>query len=245
MDLQESLEAHSTDLRDDETKPLMLGLIDCYRFSQECLTRAFHSLDTRITVHGFHSVDDYLEERQVNLSLIIYYSHATNASDSTLTEALLKLREGFPDTPIIVLSDAEDDHQRKTIRTALNSGAHGFIPTRTTGMHIALAAIRLIKAGGTFAPLDLLLTNRPDHAPSPLAPAAPNGLTSRQISVLAHLQEGKANKVIARELGMSESTVKVHVRDIMRRMGAANRTEVAYKAHNKSSQSHMSNPSDG
>jgi DNA-binding NarL/FixJ family response regulator len=44
------------------------------------------------------------------------------------------------------------------------------------------------------------------------------------------LQQGKANKIIAYELGMSESTVKVHVRNIMRKMGATNRTQVAYKA---------------
>jgi DNA-binding NarL/FixJ family response regulator len=48
--------------------------------------------------------------------------------------------------------------------------------------------------------------------------------------VLSHLKQGKANKTIAHELGMSESTVKVHVRNIMRTMGATNRTEAACKA---------------
>ncbi len=48
--------------------------------------------------------------------------------------------------------------------------------------------------------------------------------------VFRHLKQGKANKIIAHELGMSESTVKVHVRNIMRKMGATNRTQAAYKA---------------
>jgi DNA-binding NarL/FixJ family response regulator len=55
-------------------------------------------------------------------------------------------------------------------------------------------------------------------------------LTSRQINVLARLRQGKANKIIAHELQMSESTVKVHVRNIMRKMGATNRTQAVYNA---------------
>lgn len=54
-----------------------------------------------------------------------------------------------------------------------------------------------------------------------------NGLTRRQVEVLAHLRHGSPNKVIARELGVTEGTVKVHVRQIMRRLGAANRTQAA------------------
>ena len=48
--------------------------------------------------------------------------------------------------------------------------------------------------------------------------------------MLAHLNRGRANKTIAYELGMSESTVKVHVRNIMRKMNATNRTQAVYKA---------------
>jgi DNA-binding NarL/FixJ family response regulator len=85
-------------------------------------------------------------------------------------------------------------------------------------------------AGGIFAPLDLLLTNSTDRVTT-MPVAGRNGrLTSRQMAVLSHLQQGKANKIIAHELSMSESTVKVHVRNIMRKMGATNRTEAAYKA---------------
>ena len=53
--------------------------------------------------------------------------------------------------------------------------------------------------------------------------------TTRQTSVAKALRQGKANKIIAYELNMCESTVKVHVRHIMKKLGATNRTEVAYK----------------
>ncbi len=54
-----------------------------------------------------------------------------------------------------------------------------------------------------------------------------NGLTQRQHAVLKLLQQGQSNKRIARELRMCESTVKVHVRQIMRKLGACNRTQAA------------------
>jgi DNA-binding NarL/FixJ family response regulator len=54
-------------------------------------------------------------------------------------------------------------------------------------------------------------------------------LTARQTSVANALRQGKANKIIAYELNMCESTVKVHIRSIMKKLHATNRTEVAYK----------------
>lgn len=53
--------------------------------------------------------------------------------------------------------------------------------------------------------------------------------TARQSAVAEGLRRGKANKIIAYELNLCESTVKVHIRNIMKKLGATNRTEVAYK----------------
>jgi DNA-binding NarL/FixJ family response regulator len=65
----------------------------------------------------------------------------------------------------------------------------------------------------------------------PAAPkASPPQLTERQESVLEYLCQGDPNKVIGRKLGMTETTVKVHVREIMRKLGVANRTQVALAA---------------
>lgn len=209
---------------------MTIALIDCYRFSQECLKKAFESIHPRLSIVPFITVQECVGEARGDLDLIIYYSHASDVSEAGTVHNVSAVRQAFPSVPLIVLSDAEDAQQPKTIRSALKSGAHGFIPTRTTGIPIALAAIRFVKAGGTFAPLDLLLTNRPDRTTAMPDAARQSRLTSRQMAVLSHLQQGKANKIIAYELGMSESTVKVHVRNIMRKMGATNRTQAAYKA---------------
>jgi DNA-binding NarL/FixJ family response regulator len=217
-------------LAEAETGALTIGLIDCNRFSRECLITAIESLDPRLTILPFASVQCCVAERQSSLDLIIYYSRINDVSDEMIVPNVATIRQVFPDVRLIVLSDAEDAQQPKTIRSMLKSGAHGFIPAQTTGIQIAIAAIGFVKAGGTFAPLDLLLTNRADRAPGPPEAARQSALTSRQMAVLAQLRHGKANKIIAHELSMSESTVKVHVRNIMRRMGATNRTQAVYKA---------------
>jgi DNA-binding NarL/FixJ family response regulator len=93
--------------------------------------------------------------------------------------------------------------------------------------------MRLVGAGGTFAPTSALL-----HAGTPSESAPPHYdvskkvlFTARQLAVLVALRRGKANKQIAYELNMREGTVKVHVRHIMKKLRARNRTEVAIIAN--------------
>jgi DNA-binding NarL/FixJ family response regulator len=215
------------------TNALTVGLVGCYRFSQECLIKALENLQPQLTIVPFATVADCITERRTDLDLIIYYSHhsqANSASDTSLPHHLSALGKAFPTIPLVVLSDADDAQRLKTFRDTLKGGAHGFIPTRTTGIPIVIAALRLIKAGGTFAPMDLMLANKPDFERTLPDTVRQNPLTSRQMVVLAHLQRGSANKIIAHELDMSESTVKVHVRNIMRKVGATNRTQAVYKA---------------
>jgi DNA-binding NarL/FixJ family response regulator len=209
------------------TRPLNIGLVDRHRFSQECLIRAFDGLDPRPVIVPFETVQDCISGAASSFDLIVYYSHSAGPSEKTIVADVTAFRHSFKTAPIIVLSDAEDAEDPNTIRSALKNGAQGFIPTRSMGIPITFAAIRFITAGGVFAPLDLLLTKRPDRV---VEVAQQSRLTPRQFAVLNHLQQGKANKIIAHELGMSESTVKVHVRNIMRKTGATNRTQAAYKA---------------
>nr|WP_294517820.1 response regulator transcription factor [uncultured Rhodopila sp.] len=207
--------------------PLNIGLIDCHRFSQECLIKVFYGLEPRPTIVPFETVHDFLSEEPSETDLIVYYCHSAYHSEQRIVEDVVTIRRGFRTVPIIILSDSEDAENPDTIRSVLKNGAQGFIPTRTNGLPITFAAIRFITSGGVFAPLDLLLTKRLDRA----AEAGQQcRLTPRQLTVFNQLQQGKANKIIAHELGMSESTVKVHIRNIMRKTGATNRTQAAYKA---------------
>ena len=211
-------------------RSLRIGLIDCYQFSRECLVRAFDVLQPRFTMLPFPTVRDCILNADQMFDLVLYHAHSSETESLHNISMLLR---SLSSVPLIVLSDAEDAHQPETICSTLQQGAQGFIPTRTMGIPMIVAAIRLVEAGGTFAPLDLLFKGSspvPEPKAAAPAPARQDRLTSRQIIVLRHLQQGKANKIIAHELGMSESTVKVHVRNIMRKMGATNRTQAVYKA---------------
>lgn len=148
---------------------------------------------------------------------------------------LRSLVESLPRTPLVVVSDC-DSHAE--VVTAFRAGARGFIPT-STDPEVTLQAFTFIMGGGSYFPPGTLLSPRgaaiaPRGAARASArkediPATPptSSLSQRQRAVLMRLQEGHSNKAIAHALGMKEPTVKVHVRQIMKKLGAANRTQAA------------------
>jgi len=139
-------------------------------------------------------------------------------------EAMSLLLERSPALPIVVLSSSEDpaDMQR-----ALEAGAMGFISKSETAQ-VILSALRLVLSGGIYVP-PALVRESAIRAQSH-ASAASSRLTPRQLGVLSLVVQGKSNKMIARELDLSEATVKVHVSAIMKALDAVNRTQVAMTA---------------
>jgi DNA-binding NarL/FixJ family response regulator len=211
------------------TVAIRVGLIDCHSFSRDCLVRAFAATQQEIEVFPFQSVQEFVASRADGLDVVMYYAHAEGSLDLGLGRDITSLRNAIAELPVIVLSDAVTATEASTISNALKAGIRGFIPTRTIEMSAVAAAIRFVMAGGTFAPVDLLLGGGDDPASARKQNPPIELLTPRQLTVLELLRLGKANKIIAYELGMSESTVKVHIRNIMRRTGATNRTQAVYK----------------
>lgn len=209
-----------------QTPPVYI--VDVNQFSQECIARALTGLGREPTVQGFRDVAECVTRTETHPELIIYHAHETDFANGGILRNVAALREAFGSAGIVVMSAAAADVEM--IRSIIRQGARGFIPTRMTSINVLIETIRLVQAGGTFAPLDLLLPVRQEIKPK--ADGCLYSLTARQIAVLRHVQQGKANKIIAHELGMSESTVKVHVRNIMRKMGATNRTQAAFMAQN-------------
>jgi DNA-binding NarL/FixJ family response regulator len=147
-------------------------------------------------------------------------------------DALAALRAAVPGTPLVVLS-AEDDSG--VVRAAIEGGAMGFIPKSSTP-EVLIQALRLVLAQGIYLPPAVLQAMHPAAVPAPSAPkAGPGdgslpGLTPRQMDVLRCVIKGKPNKVIARELEVSEGTVKAHLSAVFLALGAHNRTEAVYAA---------------
>lgn len=142
-------------------------------------------------------------------------------------DALDAVRQAFESSRIVVLSGEEDPRQ---VRRAIDAGAAGFIPKASTP-EVLLSALRLVLADGVYLPavaLKGLGGEAPDAALS--TDRLGDALSERQVDVLRKAVQGKANKVIARELGISEGTVKAHLSAAFRALGVHNRTEAVYAA---------------
>lgn len=104
---------------------------------------------------------------------------------------------------------------------ALALGAAGYLPKTLSAKSLA-NAIRFMAMGEQYAPLAFLRSAQ-EEAPHPLA----QRLSRRELDVLGGLVGGKANKEIARDLGITEPTVKLHMKTLYRKIGAHNRTQAA------------------
>lgn len=212
------------------TDVIRLGLIDSIQFSQDCLIRAFNATHPDLLITPFDSVSACVETDRTDLDAVLYCTHDDGLSENEMLQGVAQLKQKFASTPVVVLSDSQVAFQPQSVRNALKCGARGFIPTLNTRVPTVLAALRFIKDGGTFVPLDLFLPSDGVEATQKIESLPADALTPRQKAVLSLLKQGKANKIIAYELNMSESTVKVHIRNIMRKMGATNRTQAVYKS---------------
>ncbi len=142
-------------------------------------------------------------------------------------DALAALREATDGAAPIVVLSGEDDPG--VVRAAIEQGAMGFIPKSSTP-EVLIQALRLVLASGVYLP-PLALGARAAAAPAS-APAEVKlpGITDRQMDVLRCVIRGKPNKVIARDLDISEGTVKLHLSAVFRALNAHNRTEAVYAA---------------
>lgn len=137
-----------------------------------------------------------------------------------------ELTSAMPGTPVLVLAASDD---ASAIRAGIRKGACGYI---LDGRPPAVFehAIRLILADGAYLPLPRALLEESPQSWSAGPRDIPARLTGRQRDVYDLLLAGRSNKEIARALGVLEGTVKVHVRAIMQKLGASNRTQVAVLA---------------
>lgn len=133
-------------------------------------------------------------------------------------ELMRRVGKEFPEVPIAILSGSEEPSD---IQSALNHGALGYIP-KSLDPKVMIGALRLILDGGIYVPPHLM------NAAVAQGPPISQGtrslqLTPRQRDIARLLREGKSNKEIARALGVSPETVKVHLATIFRALDVNNR----------------------
>lgn len=201
-----------------EGRPLIR---DCL---ERCILRAYE-----VELRTVATVDEALaliRPGKVDLAVLIVDGPA--AAEGNLKH-ISRLVECDGAAPTIVVADGNDLGE---IVRVMKAGARGYISTNMP-LDVAIEAIKLVRAGGQFLPATSVLDG--SYSPPPEETAQPGDalqriFTARQAAVVEALRKGMANKIIAYELNMQESTVKVHVRNIMKKLKARNRTEVAYLA---------------
>jgi DNA-binding NarL/FixJ family response regulator len=152
--------------------------------------------------------------------LVVLYIRSASVSDCWVQREIRLVWGRFPAARVALLSDRDEADE---VAQAISCGVRGYIPT-SVDCDVAFAALRLIDVGGTYIPAYAVCSNPKEPN---VVPKDELNLTDREISVARLLCTGMPNKVIARTLEIQETTVKVHVRHILKKLHVTNRTQAA------------------
>ncbi|MGH2507860.1 MAG: LuxR C-terminal-related transcriptional regulator [Ktedonobacteraceae bacterium] len=199
---------------------LKVGLVDDYDLTRESISASLFETNV-VSVFGFSAVADCAASNQA-FDIILHYFHIIKIDLNTNDVMASSITTLKSLAPIIILCDVESPD---LLRVAFKSGARGYIPTPNTTLDMTVGIMRLVKLGGTFVPpssivsqqSSKLTTTTPD-----LRGAQP--FTPRQVEIIELLKQGKSNKRIAKALNISESSVKTHVQNILKKTNTTNRT---------------------
>jgi DNA-binding NarL/FixJ family response regulator len=206
---------------------VVFAVIDSRKLERECFVRVIEASSRRISIAAYESVQEWREATDVHAPCAILMNiGGRRVSDPAVSAEVEGLIAEAGRTPVIVMAESEEFRE---MIAAVDSGARGYIPS-SVGADVVVEAARLTSAGGIFLPVSSVLALRDAILKQVERPTGiEEHFTSRQAAVADALRRGKANKTIAYELNMCESTVKVHIRTIMKKLRATNRTQAAFK----------------
>jgi DNA-binding NarL/FixJ family response regulator len=160
--------------------------------------------------------------QQTRPMIVLLDMKLSPASDDDGLALCAQLTKQYPGLGVLVLSTFVDD---ALVVSAIQHGACGYV-VKDVDTQELVRAIRLVaQSGSAFDSRSAAAMMRSIHAPQARSP-----LTERELSVLRLVANGLSNRGIATELYLSETTVKFHVRNIMRKLDAASRAEAVYRA---------------
>jgi DNA-binding NarL/FixJ family response regulator len=212
-----------------DDKQITVALVGGRRFREQCLARFLELSGLGIRICAVENLRESVlcQDGAIDLTVIDIGDHT--CSEPGIRRILACLGDVLSAVPVVVISDRED---WSAVLEAMKLGVRAYFPS-SLDPEILLEILRFVQRGGTFIPVDLLI-NAPVHRERQQAAEGRRtemrGLTPSEQRVLELLKKGQPNKVIARELDIEETTVKVHVRRIMKKLNAANRTQAALVA---------------
>lgn len=160
--------------------------------------------------------------------LILLDNHMPGVTGVALLPAL---RQVTPASRVLMLTVSEDEED---LSAALRNGAQGYLLKTIDGEDLAAALIRTMRGESVVSPeMSHKLLNALRNGGGAASPAKPEPdkdapqLSPREIDILKQLTRGASNKEIARSLGIAETTVKIHVQHILRKLNLSSRVQAA------------------
>ena len=214
-------------------EPAVILYFDKQRLARDCISEQLAIHLPEWTIEPLASVCELREDQDWSrASLVIFNTHGESLRNADVAGEIAMIARAAAGSSLVIMSDLDDATE---VLLAAQFGARGYLPAGLPFRQV-MAAIRFINEGGTYIPVCVLAASSELQRTSPAKPMDERGqpieFSPRQIQVLERLQQGKQNKIIAYELGMCESTVKVHIRHIMRKLNARNRTQVVVLTEN-------------
>ncbi|MBD0415675.1 response regulator transcription factor [Oryzicola mucosus] len=206
----------------------LVVVIDSRALDRECFAECVAAQKPGMEIMPLGSIGELRMKKDIlsTVSAVLLNVGGRRITDAAVAQEISGIVAELSPVPVILLADNDEIQQ---ILRALECGARGFIPS-SVGIQVCIEAIKLALVGGIFVPAGSVMAMRQMiESGGEVASPMSSMFTLRQAEVVEALRRGKANKIIAYELNLRESTVKVHIRNIMKKLKATNRTEVAFK----------------
>lgn len=173
----------------------------------------------------YGSIEDIEEHEAAEFSVVLVCADDSRLMDNSIGPEIEALVRRFPSIPVIVQAELCGPQQ---ILSVLEQGACGYLPGNA-GISVCIEAISMALAGGVFVAAENLHDIQRMLGIRRYQFKCGGMFTPRERDVIEVLRQGKANKTIAYALKLAPNTVKVHVRNIFKKLRATNRAEAIYK----------------
>ncbi|MEG3617226.1 response regulator transcription factor [Magnetovibrio sp. PR-2] len=213
-------------------------LADDHKLIRDGLRPFLNDLDQSVTIREAGTFDELLQLGQELDELHLILTDL-NMPGMRGINSLRTLVKSFADIPVVILSGVTDPG---LIRHAIDVGVAGFIP-KSSGSKVLMSALQLVLSGESYVPTDLLEAPSNNIPPKDESGTSLPGQTTiivqaerfdtlspRELGVLNLLAGGLTNKQIANEISVQEATIKIHVKNIYRKIGANNRAQAVRMA---------------
>ncbi|MFV3126039.1 LuxR C-terminal-related transcriptional regulator [Niveispirillum sp. KHB5.9] len=201
-------------------------LIDANKLFREGLSRLLLDVPFQVTAE-YASVDEAMADPSVRAELVL----VDPGEDMGALARIGQLRQQRPEAPVVILTGGLD---ARRLTQALEAGVSGYLMKDMSADALA-QSLRLVMMGEKVFPThlaELLVTGQVQPQPATEITALRKGLSQRETQILRCLIDGDSNKIIAGSLGITEATVKVHLKSLLRKINAVNRTQAAIWAMN-------------